>query len=217
MGGGLIEWLKTTFYDPQGHVYEHIDAEVLSIQPEQSALIFLPYLLGERAPLWDPRARGVFFGLERTHGRKHFARAAVEGAAFLGRSLIDEIMAVHGGPPKKIRLSGGLSRLGTANRIKADVYGLPVEVVAEFESTVIGAYLLAFHQRLAGDQPVHELCRRSVRVRDIILPDPEAAVIYRKKYEIFTDIYKALKPHFGKLRSIQTTALKSEDGMLENL
>lgn len=217
LGGGLIEWLKTTFYPPQGPVYEQIDADVQSLRPEQCALIFLPHLLGERAPLWDPQARGVFFGIERTHGRKHFARAVVEGAAFLGRSLVDEIVAVHGAPPTRVRVSGGLSRIAAVNQIKADVYARPVEVVAEFESTVMGAFLLAFHERLGAGRPLREFCRERVRVREILLPDPAAVSVYQKKYRIYRELYGALKPHFGSLREVQGMGWKSEDAVLENL
>ncbi|MBX3739275.1 MAG: FGGY-family carbohydrate kinase [Candidatus Didemnitutus sp.] len=217
LGGGLIEWLKTTFYPPHEHVYEHIDADVRDLPPDQCPLIFLPYLLGERAPLWDSDARGVFFGLERSHGRRHFARATLEGAALMGRSLIEEIVAVHGTRPRRIRLSGGLSRLGAASQIKADVYGQPLEVVAEFESTVMGSFLLGFQSELVKRRPLTELFHTTVRSREIVLPDSGSAALYERKYEIFRELYQTLKPQFAKLRTLPREELKSEDGMLENL
>lgn len=216
LGGGLVEWLKATFYDGASHPYEQIVADAEEVAPGASRLIFLPYLLGERAPLWDPDARGVFFGLERSHGRRHFARATIEAAAFLARSIVDEIATVHGAQPGRMRLSGGLCRLGVANRIKADVLGMPVEVVAEFESTVVGAFLLAFQERLAAGQPLAELVKRSVRVRDIVLPDPEATAIYREKYAMFRDVYSALRPEFRKLQSFHLPT-KLADSFLANL
>lgn len=217
LGGGLIEWLKTTFYTPAGAIYETMEAEAESVKASESSLIFLPYLLGERSPLWNPDARGVFFGLERTHGRRHFARATLESTAFIGLNVINEIVKVHGERPRRIRVSGGLSRLAAVNRIKADVYGLPLEVMAEFESTVLGAYLLAFHRRLAGGRPPLEWFREMVRVRDIILPDPEVAGAYAEKFRLFQDVYEALRPQFRRLRAMGTSTLKSEDGFLENL
>ena len=102
------------------------------------------------------------------------------------------------------------------NRVKADVLGMPVEVVSEFESTVVGAFLLAFHEKLAAGRPLAELVKRSVRVRDIVLPDPEATVIYREKYAVFRDVYSALRPEFRKLQSFQLPT-KSADSFLANL
>jgi len=217
MGGGLIEWLKGTFYPPSPHVYDMIQADAQSVSAKDSRIVFLPYLLGERAPLWNPHARGVFFGVERMHSRKHFARATLEAAAFSGRSLIDAITEAHGKPPSKIRLSGGLSRLEICNRIKADVYGMPVEIVSEFESTALGAYLLAFHQALEIDLRSPQALGKFVKVRDIVLPDEEAMAVYEESYTMFREIYAALKPLFERHKARTILSLKSEDGYLENL
>lgn len=217
LGGGLIEWLKTTFYPASPHVYDMIQADAQSVSAKDSHMLFLPYLLGERAPIWNPHARGVFFGIERMHSRKHFARATIEAAAFAGRSLIEAITEAHGNPPSKIRLSGGLSRLEICNRIKADVYGMPIEIVSEFESTALGAHLLAFHRRLGIDLRSSEALKRTVKVRDIVLPDEDATATYQESYTMFKDIYAALEPLFLKHKERTIASIKSEEGYLENL
>lgn len=217
LGGGLIEWLKTTFYEPSPHVYDVINAEAQSVSFADGEMVLLPYLMGERAPIWDSDCRGVFFGIERTHGRKHFARATIEAAAFVGRSLIEAIQQVHGAPPRRVRLSGGLSRLDICSRIKADVYGMPVEIVAEFESTALGAFLLAFHKKLGLRPGNSGWAKASVKVRDIVLPDEDAAGLYAQRFELFQEIYEALKPVFRKHRQQRFAPVKSEDGFLENL
>ena len=217
LGGGLIEWLKTTFYEISDHVYDIIQSEAQSVRPSESGIVFLPYLLGERAPVWNPDARGVFFGIERMHSRKHFARSILEAAAFVGKSLIDEIVLVQGLSPETIRLSGGLSRLEICNRIKADVYGVPLEIVSEFESTVIGAYLLAFQHKLRLDSDERGRVQIRVKVRDVVLPDKEAGMIYQERFQSFKNIYKALEPIFSKYPRATTGEFKSEDGKLNNL
>lgn len=217
LGGGLIEWLKTTFYPGAASAYESLESDAESLSPGDCGLIFLPYLLGERAPIWNPDARGVFFGLERSHGRRHFARAVVESTAFIGLDLIREIEREHGAPARRIRLSGGLSRLGLVNRIKADVYGAPVEVMAEFESTALGAYLLAFHRLIGGVERPADWFRSCTRVRETIFPDPDTAAVYREKFAIFKETYHALNPVFGRLKQLSSGVHKSEDGLLENL
>jgi xylulokinase len=217
LGGGLIEWLKTTFYPSSSHVYDMIQADAQAVTPRDSRIILLPYLMGERAPIWNPDARGVFFGIERIHSRKHFARATLEASAFSGRTLIDAIIESYGKPPVKMRLSGGLSRLDICNRIKADIYGIPLEIVSEFESTVMGAYLLAFHRQLGLKPGSPGWLKNIVKVRDIVLPDEEASEIYREAFSTFKEIYQALQPVFLKNRRRISTPMKSEDGYLENL
>ncbi len=217
LGGGLVEWLKTTFYPSSPHDYDMIQADAQSVAPRDSRILFLPYLLGERAPIWNPDAKGVFFGVERMHSRKHFARATLEAVAFSGRNIIDEIVASHGRAPTKIRLSGGLSRLEICNRIKADVYGVPLEIISEFESTVVGAYLLAFHRQLGMQPGTAGWLEKTVKVRDIVLPDEEAVEIYRESFAMFKELYESMKPLFVKHSRRLTSPMKSEDGYLENL
>ncbi len=217
LGGGLIEWLKSTFYQRSPHVYDMMQSDAQSVSARDSRIIFLPYLLGERAPIWNPDARGVFFGVERMHSRKHFVRATLEAAAYSGRTLIDAVSEAYGKRPTKIRLSGGLSRMEICNRIKADIYGMPLEIVSEFESTVLGAYLMAFHQRLGLDPRKPGWLNSVVKVRDIVFPDDDAAEIYRDGYKMFLELYQALQPVFKKHRKRISMPMKSEDGYLENL
>lgn len=154
--------------------------------------------------------------MERTHGRKHFARALLEGAAFVGRSILEEIELTYG-KVDRIQLSGGLSRLDVVNKIKADVYGYPVEVVSEFESTVVGAFLVAFGNHLHGNADKKEAVKRLVQVRQIVFPDRERQAVYAEKYRIFKDVYAALTPVFEKYKNAGKTIFKNDDSYLENL
>jgi xylulokinase len=217
LGGGLIEWLKTTFYPASPHVYDMIQTDAQGVTAQDSRIVFLPYLMGERAPIWNPDARGVFFGVERMHSRKHFARATLEAAAFAGRTLIEAVGEAYGRPPAKVRLSGGLSRLEICSRIKADVYGLPLEIVSEFESTVLGAHLLAFHRRLGLTPGSRGWLDATVKVRDIVIPDDEAKATYDESFLMFKEIYAALQPVFLRHSHRTAKTMKSEDGYLENL
>lgn len=85
-------------------------------------MLFLPYLLGERTPVWDDSARGVFFGLERMHTRKDMTRAVFESTGFIDLSIIDAINEA-GIDVNSVRLSGGLARINLVSQIKADILG----------------------------------------------------------------------------------------------
>lgn len=214
LGGGLIEWLKQTFYPGEELAYERIESEASKSAPSASGLLFLPYLLGERCPVWDTEARGVLLGLERHHSRGDIARAVLEGAAFSVKHILDTV-SEHGFQFQRIRVSGGLARISLINQIKADVTGLPIEVVAEFETTALGAFILAgvgvghFASLAEGS--------RIAKVREIILPDSERHDLYQEWFTLYLDSYKALRPLFRERLAFKERRLSRGVGRLENL
>ena len=106
-------------------------------RPAPTGVVFLPYLAGERSPLWDPSARGAFVGLTLGHGRGHLARAILEASAFAIRHVAEPILAA-GVEVDAMRVCGGPARSETWNQIKADVTGFAVEVPAVLETAVVG-------------------------------------------------------------------------------
>ena len=110
-----------------------------SVPPGADGLLFLPYLLGERSPYWNPQARGAFVGLTMTHGRPEMARAVLEGVAFNLRLILDALQAQEIEIPA-MRLIGGGARSPLWRQILADVLGMPIllpELVTE--ATSLGA------------------------------------------------------------------------------
>ena len=91
LGGGLIEWVKQCYYQNEALPYELMEKDAGEASLGAGGIIFLPYLLGERAPIWDNNARGVFFGLERMHTRKEMTRAVFESAGFIDLDMIGAI------------------------------------------------------------------------------------------------------------------------------
>jgi xylulokinase len=214
LGGGLIEWLKQSFYPHDELAYERIEVEAASSAPTARGVLFLPYLLGERCPIWDTEARGVIFGLERHHGRADVARAVLESAAFSVQDILSTL-AEHGSTFNRIRVSGGLARLGLVNRIKADVTGVPVEVVSEFETTALGAFILAGVG--AGVFSSVSDAAGLVRVREVILPDRTNEAAYRDWFSMYRDTYKALRPMFARRAAYKTLHFLDGVDRLENL
>lgn len=114
-----------------------------SAPPGADDLIFLPYLEGERAPLWDPRARGAFIGLTSSHSQAHLLRAILEGVAYSVRHILHMAEALAGTTARELRVAGGGSRLALWNQIKADVTGRQVCPCVTSENGVLGAAMLA--------------------------------------------------------------------------
>ena len=162
----------------------------------EGGVIFLPYLLGERAPVWDSNARGVFFGLERMHTRKEMTRAVFESTGFID---VDMIAAIEetGLEVNSIRLSGGLARLNLISQLKADITGKEIKVLSEFETTATGAAMMAFYgQGVFGT--LQEAARQFVRIRMVIHPDERNHKQYQELYQLYKETYNTLKPLFPK-------------------
>jgi len=106
-GGIVMEWLKKLINYEGG--YSEFTAEAAKVEPGAEGLLFLPYINGERAPLWNQQARGNFFGLSITHRQEHLIRAALEGITF-NLYQISEALERLAGESKKIYVNGGLSQ-----------------------------------------------------------------------------------------------------------
>ncbi|HEX2746636.1 MAG TPA: FGGY-family carbohydrate kinase [Verrucomicrobiales bacterium] len=214
LGGGLIEWARQCFYAGDESAYQNMEAEAAECGLGAEGLLFLPWLLGERAPLWDQDARGVFFGLERRHSRKHLIRAVLESAA-LAMVFLKEALEARTGPLRTMRVSGGLARLKIMASLKADILGVEVEVPAEFESTALGACLLC-RLGIGSFSNIQEACS-IVDVREVIRPDRVNTPKYREITAFFKDLYEACRPLYEKRRHLMTRLYDSETVCIGNL
>ena len=110
--------------------------------PGAAGLVFLPYLAGERAPIEDERARGVFAGLGIAHGRGHLARAVLEAGGFALRHVAEPIRE-QGIQLERLVMSGATDRLPPVAQMRADILGLPVDIPAVPDTAAVGAGILA--------------------------------------------------------------------------
>lgn len=192
-GGASVQWIAEALSpDPAHPETARLSAE--AAHADTGDLVFLPYLLGERAPLWDPDARGAFIGLARHHTRAHLMRAVLEGVAFnlltclqafrAAGASIDRLDAVGGGAQSDVWLG-----------ILADVWGVPVRrrsIVEEANSlgaAVTGAVGLGLADFGAA--------RALSEVTAEFTPDPTRHAEYLERHERFSAAYDALAPWFA--------------------
>lgn len=215
MGGGLIEWVKQCYYQNEALPYELMEKDAGEASLGARGVIFLPYLLGERAPIWDSDARGVFFGLERMHTRKEMTRAVFESTGFIDLDMIAAIEET-GIKIKSIRLSGGLARINLISQIKADITGKTVEVLSEFETTATGAAMIALYgQKIYAT--LSEAAKNFAKVRMVICPDNKNYEKYKKLYYLYKETYHTLKPLFPKRVEVIEQLYSSKRIKIENL
>ena len=146
-------------------------------------IVFLPYLLGERAPLWDDELRGAFIGLALQHGYPHLLRAVFEGVAFGLRNLSDAVMGA-GGKMNELRVCGGTAHYELLNQIKADVLGVSVVVPTVIEASLLGAAILAA-KGVALQQTYAEAVGQMVHTARRLEPDAARRATYEDTYEKF--------------------------------
>jgi xylulokinase len=189
--GGSLGWALQAFASPPLEVDAALRLAATA-PPGADGLVFLPYLEGERAPLWDPRARGVFAGLSSSHGQAHLLRAVLEGVACSVRHILGTAEALAGMPAEQVRVAGGGSRLTLWNQIKADVTGRPLYPCTTSENGVLGAAMLAALG--AGLYPdVAAAGRAMVHLLPVVPPDPAQGATYDRLFERFAGIYPRLR------------------------
>jgi len=210
LGGGAIEWAKQILYGHEEDPYLLMEEEATSVNPCPDGLVFLPYLLGERAPIWNPSARGVLFGLTRRHTRKEIIRAIFEGIGF-GMLDISRVLSGLGVEINSVALSGGLSRVDVMSQIKADMLGVPVYLIDEFETSSVGSAILA---GVGGGlySTLQEGINVAVRRGKSFTPDEGNHKIYSEYFGMYKYLYRSLRGMFAKrielmrpFRNIQET------------
>ena len=189
--GASLDWLARDILDPSTSIADLID-EAATIEPGSDGLLFLPYLAGERSPIWDPTARGAFAGLTLRHGRAHLSRAVLEAAALAIRHVADPMLAA-GIEVTAMRACGGPARAAAWNQIKADVTGFVVEVPRVRETATVGAGIVA-----AVGVGAHPDLRTAIGAMTVIDrrfdPDPERIQIYDRVFEAYVALHPAIAP-----------------------
>jgi xylulokinase len=175
-------------------------AEAAATPPGADGLVFLPYLAGERSPIWDPEARGVLAGLTLSHGRGHIARAMLEASALAIRHVAAPMLAA-GVHVREMRVCGGPAQSEVWNQIKADVTGFTAAVPAVLETAVLGSAILGAHA--IGAYPhLPAAIDAMTRVDHRLEPDPANADVYDRLFEAYVALYPATAPVLRPLSGV---------------
>jgi xylulokinase len=179
---------------------------VLAGPRDEAPVLFLPYLLGERTPYWDPSLRGALIGLNRRHRAVDLAYAVMEGVGFLNRLVLERAEAGIGTAASEVRFGGG----GAANalwcQIKADILGRPVIVTACEEHGLLGAAIAAW-SALEGGLSLADAQERLVRIARRYEPDAGRRQRYDRLFALYRQAEDALRPISHRLAGWDAGAL----------
>lgn len=192
-GGVLLDWFRSHFMETTKarESYDDFLKEAFEAEAGSRGLIFLPYLQGERSPMWDARARGAFLGIHAEHERKHFMRAVVEGICFSLYNVVS-IMERPRTPITTVYVSGGFTRSPEWVRLLTDLFNIKTKVSGEGDASSIGAAFMGMRAMKVIDS--WKGTAKYLKITDTYQPRKKQTQIYRRNYEVFSKMYGLLKP-----------------------
>jgi len=186
-GAVVLQWFKDAVLGTT-ETHEQLFTEAEKIPAGSNGLLFIPYLMGERAPVWNSHANGVFFGLNITHTRAHFTRAIMEGIVFnvysIGRVLMEKRKITE------IFATGGFTKSPFWLQTLCDMFNCTVHVSGAVESSASGAVIL-------GMQAMGIEKKWKARIMETYEPDALQHQQYSKQFRKFERLYDLLKNEMG--------------------
>jgi gluconokinase len=204
-GGVVFEWFAMQFGDFKKafdieHCKENLINEASKVPVGAEGLLFLPYLLGERAPIWNANARGAYFGINIKHEQKHFIRATIEGILYAMYSICKTLLEHR--EIESLSINGSFATIPLCAQIIADIFNKPVQISKNTDnSTGLGAFLLSAIEM--GIYKDIDEAARTVVLTDTYLPNSDNHHTYTKYFAIFERLSTKLFDEFEEITKLQ--------------
>lgn len=202
--GAVFEWYAKQFGDFKKafdleDCMENLINDASKVPVGSAGLIFLPYLQGERAPIWNANAKGVYFGLNIKHGQQHFVRATIEGILYaiysIGKTL-EEHRTIN-----SLSVNGSFASYPFWTQMLADVFNKPVNMKQDSDSVAAGAYLISATE--IGLFKNLDEAAQTVELPDTFTPKKQHHNVYMKHYAIFERLSLKLFDEFEAIANLQ--------------
>jgi gluconokinase len=192
-GGIILKWYAENFSGNKldtANDYTLLFKTLTKSKPGAEGLIFLPYILGERAPIWNSDACGVFFGMRGYHTQSHFTRAVIEGISIalydIAHSMMDSGLSI-----KQIHVSGGFVHSEQWLQILANIFGKKICLINTADASAVGAAYLAMNS-LGLIDDYNQLKPKEITE---FLPQQEYLATYQQLFGRFRDLYHSVAEH----------------------
>lgn len=201
-GGIVLQWLVEKILKESFRTESRLDAlftAAANIRPGSNGLIFLPYILGERAPVWDENAKGCFIGLTDTHTEAHITRAVLEGVCY---AVVDVLRALeeNSNNINNIYLSGGIIKSDMWVQLLADVSGKKIMLNEAADASALGAAFIGM--KALGKMKNIRAAKIFLQNVKTVKPSPANHRIYKKYFAVYSGLYERLKDVFAELTAI---------------
>ena len=198
-GGGVMRWMEREFGDYEREEGKRqgkssldlFNEKAEKVAPGSDGVVFLPYMSGERSPIWNPDAKGVFYGLDFSKTKGHMIRSAMEGVAYSLKHNL-EVAEKAGAKADVLRAMGGSANSLLWTQIKSDITGKSIVVPSSDTATTLGAVILA-GVGIGMYESFEEAVDMTVEIKRTHEPNPDNAEVYQKNYEIYRKLYEQLE------------------------
>jgi ribulokinase len=199
--GASVTWFQDVFGETGGAALRQLDQLASAIPEGADGIVFLPYLMGERSPVWDGQASGAFVGLNLFHRRAHLFRAVLEGVTFALRHNMEAASGSGEVLDPQLIVVGGAARSDLWMQIIADVTGYPVMTIEEDVEAALGAALLA---ALGIGLATPEVAEKGwITLRHRAEPRTAARHAYDRAFEVYAGLYPALRDSMHRLHRVR--------------
>jgi xylulokinase len=190
--GKSVDWAKKLFNIENSKIF---DEKAALASPGSNGLIFLPYIDGERAPIFDANARGLFFNINSSHQQIHFIRSVLEGVSFALRSILDVFRERNG--VSNIRMIGGGAKSKLWMQILADVFDAHILTAwSQADSVTSLGVALAAGVGIGVYKNLDE-ASANIKVSETIAPLRNNVSMYNHLFAKYTNLYPRLKSLFA--------------------
>ena len=193
-GGGTLRWFKQEF--GQDMSFDDLTALAEAVPAGSDGVTYLPFMAGERSPIWNPDAKGVYYGLGFDKTKGHMVRATLEGVAYsLEHNL--RVAAETGAEVGELIAMGGASNSILWTQIKADVTGKTIKVPTSDTATTLGAAILA-GVGVGIYESFEEAIKETIVITRVQEPDMEVHKKYQESMDLYLELIDALTPIFDR-------------------
>jgi gluconokinase len=206
-GGIVLQWLRDSLFAGRGsatgsvkETYEELLGAASRVSPGAGGLVFLPFLTGERAPIYNSEARGTYFGVHLGHRQEHFLRAGLEGVMLAVLSVAEALKDLAG-PAREVRVSGGFARSRLWLQMLADMLGQEVSVPRVTEASALGAAVIAMQG--LGEIADWSRVKEWAPIVERLDPNLRNTNIYRELFGIYDRLCGQLPEHFAAVSDFQ--------------
>ena len=200
-GGGTLKWLRETLLSSLK--FSEMSDLASESPPGSNGVIFLPYMSGERSPIWDENAKGVYFGLDYAKSKSDIIRATMEGVAF---ALLHNIKTAEEADAYIINMNsvGGCANSTVWMQIKSDVTGKPMCVPSSDTATTLGAAMLA-GMGVGIYKDYRDAVDSTTIIKATYEPNMKNHDKYQKFYDVYLELYEQLKNSMMKINELVST------------
>lgn len=199
--GSIIKWFRNEF--GSGLDYPELDSAAMSIPAGSDGLVLLPYFLGEKTPIFDTYARGMFFGLSLQHTRAHLYHAILEGISY-GFLHHIKVLQAAGFNIKRVRVANGGARSRLWRQVTADVIGYPLEEVDNHPGSSLGAAFIA--GKGVGLFRQWDEIEGFIQLKPTTQPNEQNHRLYQEYFKFYRELYESNRENFIRLGGIRDKA-----------